>query len=70
MDWYSIVVKLNFIVWIFVVYLRFHAHNVLGIRQFADSLSCTQLVSAAEKYIHHYFSKVAQSEEFLSLSRF
>lgn len=48
---------------------RFHAHNVLGIRQFADSLSCTQLVSAAEKYIHHYFSKVAQSEEFLSLSK-
>lgn len=47
---------------------RFSAHNVLGIRQFADSLSCTQLVTAAEKYIDHYFAKVSQSEEFLSLS--
>lgn len=26
-------------------------------------------MSAAEKYIHHYFSKVAQSEEFLNLGR-
>lgn len=40
----------------------------MGIRQFADSLGCTQLVHAAEKYIHHYFCKVAQSEEFFALS--
>lgn len=40
---------------------------MLGIRQFADSLSCTQLVSAAEKYIHSNFIKVSQSEEFLGL---
>lgn len=49
---------------------RFHAYNVLGIRQFADSLSCAQLVTAAEKYIHLYFAKVALSDEFLSLSKF
>lgn len=48
---------------------RFHAHNVLGIRQFADSLGCTQLVTEAEKYIHSNFTKVAQSEEFLNLSK-
>lgn len=47
---------------------RFHPHNVLGIRNFADSLGCTQLVSAADKYIHLYFSKVSQSDEFLTLS--
>lgn len=47
---------------------RFHAYNVLGIRQFADSLSCAQLVAAAEKYIHLYFAKVALSDEFLNLS--
>lgn len=46
---------------------RFHSHNVLGIRQFADSLGCLHLVSAAEKYIHQYFSKVAQSDEFSAL---
>lgn len=49
-------------------FYRFNAHNVLGIRQFADSLGCLQLVGAAEKYIHHYFCKVAQSEEFFSLA--
>lgn len=49
---------------------RFHAYNVLGIRQFADSLSCARLVTAAEKYIHMYFAKVALSDEFLSLSEF
>lgn len=49
---------------------RFHAYNVLGIRQFADSLSCAQLVTAAEKYIHLYFAKVALSDEFLNLSEF
>lgn len=39
----------------------------MGIRQFADSLGCVHLVSAAEKYIHQYFSKVAKSEEFSAL---
>lgn len=49
--------------------IRFHAHNVLGIRQFADSLGCQHLVTAAEKYIHQYFSKVAQSDEFAALGK-
>ncbi|XP_037923968.1 kelch-like protein 18 isoform X1 [Hermetia illucens] len=46
---------------------RFHPHNVLGIRHFADSLGCAQLVTAADKYINLYFSKVSQSDEFLAL---
>ncbi|XP_055852727.1 kelch-like protein 18 [Episyrphus balteatus] len=47
---------------------RFNPHNVLGIRQFADSLACTQLVQSADKYINHNFSKVSDSEEFLTLN--
>lgn len=31
-------------------------------------MGCPQLVDAAEKYIHHYFGKVSQSDEFVSLS--
>nr|XP_014094600.2 kelch-like protein 18 [Bactrocera oleae] len=46
---------------------RFHPHNVLGIRQFADSMGCTHLIEAADKYIDQNFAKVVQSEEFLSL---
>uniref|UniRef100_A0A1L8DM91 Kelch-like protein diablo n=1 Tax=Nyssomyia neivai TaxID=330878 RepID=A0A1L8DM91_9DIPT len=46
---------------------KFSAHNVLGIRYFADSLSCTHLVSAADKFIHQYFYLVAESDEFLGL---
>lgn len=48
---------------------RFHAHNVIGIRQFADNLGCTQLVAEAEKFIHTNFTNVSQSEEFLSLGK-
>lgn len=46
---------------------RFHPYNVLGIRHFADSMSCTHLIQAADKYIDKNFSKVAQSNEFLTL---
>ncbi|KAH8330994.1 hypothetical protein KR067_009993 [Drosophila pandora] len=46
---------------------RFHPHNVLGIRTFADSMICRQLIDAADKYIDQNFAKVAQSEEFLAL---
>lgn len=46
---------------------KFHPHNVLGIRNFADSLGCQQLVASADKYIHNYFSKIASSDEFLAL---
>lgn len=47
---------------------RFHPHNVLGIRNFADSLTHIQLLTAADKFIHNYFSKIASSDEFLNLS--
>ncbi|XP_058803935.1 kelch-like protein 18 [Phymastichus coffea] len=46
---------------------RFHPHNVLGIRNFADMLSCTPLLDQSNKYIHRYFEDVSQSEEFLGL---
>lgn len=46
---------------------KFHPHNVLGIRNFADSLGCSQLVQSADKYIHNYFSKISTSDEFLAL---
>ncbi|XP_055538734.1 kelch-like protein 18 isoform X2 [Wyeomyia smithii] len=47
---------------------RFHPQNVLGIRHFADTLSCTQLITSADRYIHQYFSRVAFSDEFLALN--
>lgn len=47
---------------------KFNAHNVLGISQFAETLGCVDLVNQAQKYIHHYFSKVVQSTEFMNLS--
>lgn len=47
---------------------QFHPQNVLGIRSFADSLGCPNLVSAADRYIHLYFSKVSYTDEFLNLS--
>lgn len=48
--------------------LRFHPHNVLGIRNFADMLSCTPLLDQSNKYIHRFFEDVSLSEEFLNLS--
>lgn len=48
--------------------IRFHPHNVLGIRQFADTLGCSMLVEAAEKYIQQYFHDVSLSDEYLNLS--
>ncbi|XP_037945290.1 kelch-like protein 18 [Teleopsis dalmanni] len=45
----------------------FHPQNVIGIRQFADSLGCTYLMEAADHYIEQRFALVSQSEEFLSL---
>lgn len=47
---------------------RFHPQNVLGIRCFADMLSCTQLLEQSNKYIRLYFEDVSQSDEFLNLS--
>ncbi|KAK9509465.1 hypothetical protein O3M35_006777 [Rhynocoris fuscipes] len=47
---------------------RFHPHNVLGIRQFADTLGCSILVEAADKYIQQYFYDVSLSDEYLNLN--
>lgn len=49
-------------------HFRFHPQNVLGIRQFADTLGCRQLVKAADKYIEEYFVDVSLSDEYLNLS--
>uniref|UniRef100_A0A0K8TE04 Kelch-like protein diablo n=1 Tax=Lygus hesperus TaxID=30085 RepID=A0A0K8TE04_LYGHE len=47
---------------------RFHPHNVLGIRQFADTLGCSVLVESADKYIQQYFHDVSLSDEYMSLT--
>lgn len=47
---------------------RFTPQNVLGIRQFADTLGCTVLVESADKYLQQYFNDVSLSEEYLCLS--
>ncbi|XP_073998112.1 kelch like family member 18 [Rhodnius prolixus] len=47
---------------------RFHPHNVLGIRQFADALGCSVLVESADKYIQQYFHDVSLSDEYLNLN--
>lgn len=47
---------------------RLHPNNVLGIRQFADTLSCGVLVEAANKFVQKHFMEVIKSEEFLTLT--
>ncbi|XP_012264312.2 kelch-like protein 18 [Athalia rosae] len=47
---------------------RFHPHNALGIRHFADTLSCMILVEEADKYIQQYFHEVSLADEFLAQS--
>jgi kelch-like protein 18 len=42
--------------------------NVLGARSFADTLGCTSLVMACQKFIKKFFSRVAETEEFLALT--
>lgn len=68
-DIFQFLVEIFVDLFIFVI-RRFHSHNVLGIRQFADSLGCSQLVTEAESYIHSNFTKVSSSDEFLNLSEF
>lgn len=53
--------------WIYFLF-RFNPNNVLGIRSFADTLGCTQLAEAADKYIQRYFYEVSLSDEFLSIN--
>ncbi|KAK6018484.1 kelch repeat protein, partial [Ostertagia ostertagi] len=42
--------------------------NCLGIRAFADTYACQELLRCADKYISHNFQDVVGSEEFLQLS--
>ena len=46
---------------------RLHPNNVLGIRTFADTLGCSCLVEATNRYIQKYFLEVSHSDEFLNL---
>ncbi|XP_025831842.1 kelch-like protein 18, partial [Agrilus planipennis] len=46
---------------------RLHPHNALGIRQFADTLGCSNLVESADKYIEQCFHEVSLSDEYLNL---
>ncbi|EFO24333.1 ring canal kelch protein [Loa loa] len=41
--------------------------NCLGIRAFADTHACRDLMRIADKFTHHNFQGVAKSEEFMSL---
>lgn len=46
---------------------RFHSHNVIGIRNFGDSLSHANLVTAADKFINKKFADISNEEEFMQL---
>jgi len=48
--------------------MRLTPQNVLGIRQFADSLGSLNLVTASEKYIQKSFKSVSESEEFMGIN--
>ena len=61
-------INTNFQLHIDFVFDRFTPHNVLGIRQFADTLGCMMLVEAADKYVQQYFHDVSLSEEYLALN--
>ena len=41
--------------------------NVLGVKSFADTLGCSSLVNACQKYVKKFFGKVAETEEFMNL---
>ena len=43
--------------------------NVIGMKSFADSLSCAPLLAACDRFAHKFFTAVVEtSEEFLGLS--
>lgn len=48
--------------------IRLQPNNVLGIKSFAESLSCPNLVTAAKKFIEKHFETVSKSDEFLQLT--
>ncbi|MEE6467543.1 hypothetical protein FKM82_007301 [Ascaphus truei] len=47
---------------------RLHPKNCLGVRQFAETMMCTVLYDAANRFIHEHFVEVSMSEEFLALT--
>jgi kelch-like protein 18 len=51
----------------FYVYCRLHPQNALGVRNFADTLGCSLLVQAADKFIQHHFAEVSVTAEYLAL---
>ncbi len=59
-----------------IVFVKPHAprfsirpSNVLGVRGFASSMGCSNLVEKADKFIHKNFQAVARTTEFLELSK-
>ena len=48
-------------------YFRLTANNVLGIRNFAETLMCPALFEDCNRFINKNFVQVAKSEEFLEL---
>ncbi|XP_018018330.1 kelch-like protein diablo [Hyalella azteca] len=46
---------------------QLHPSNCLGIRAFADTHSCRDLLRIADKFTQHNFQEVMESEEFLEL---
>lgn len=46
---------------------RLDCSNVLSIQMFAETLSCTSLVEAADKFLEKNFTQVAEEEEFLNV---
>jgi len=47
---------------------RLSAGNVLGVQHFADSLGCSSLVTACDKFVQKFFAHVAEAEEFTGLT--
>ncbi|XP_068227244.1 kelch-like protein diablo isoform X2 [Palaemon carinicauda] len=46
---------------------QLHPSNCLGIRAFADTHSCRELLHIADKFTQHNFQEVIESEEFMEL---
>eukprot|EP00079_Xenopus_tropicalis_P036279 XP_017950050.1 PREDICTED: kelch-like protein 18 isoform X2 [Xenopus tropicalis] len=47
---------------------RLHPKNCLGVRQFAETMMCSVLHDASNRFIHEHFVEVSMSEEFLALA--
>lgn len=46
---------------------RLECSNVLSVQSFAETLSCTDLVKAADQFLEKNFTKVAEEEEFVNI---